>query len=203
MIDDLISTMSDSFEERFDLNLADVEYFLVSANKEELSWGALCDLQTLMEIRGGLDEGMMERCYLHMLHLMALAPNFVPPEDFDGESEALALQVNPNWDSKCPTVKKLNKHFKDRAIMFLRRLDNPYELPNIFSFPDVRKYIEWFQITEDEQRQLYVIHDEKVQKELVGAVVRRMKEKNVPIRTIAKSLGLNLDTVRVHLSTVH
>lgn len=130
---------------------------------ETLHWAFLEDLRTLLRIRGGIEEGMRNRFLMQMLSYLALS-NQVTLKDFYREAQFLAQKIDPTWTYHSKDFGTVYEKFK--AHMKGIRVEwNGQEKTPLYT-PKAETLIEWFQITEEEQRQLKVIHSKELRREL-------------------------------------
>lgn len=182
---------------------------------ETLHWAFLEDLRTLLRIRGGIEEGMRNRFLMQMLSYLALS-NQVTLKDFYREAQFLAQKIDPTWTYHSKDFGTVYEKFK--AHMKGIRVEwNGQEKTPLYT-PKAETLIEWFQITEEEQRQLKVIHSKELRRELDTERKRRergggsmqnykerraqsrefntesvkaLSEKGFSIRRIAEQLGIS------------
>ena len=182
---------------------------------ETLHWAFLEDLRTLLRIRGGIEEGMRNRFLMQMLSYLALS-NQVTLKNFYREAQFLAQKIDPTWTYHSKDFGTVYEKFK--AHMKGIRVEwNGQEKTPLYT-PKAETLIEWFQITEEEQRQLKVIHSKELRRELDTERKRRergggsmqnykerraqsrefntesvkaLSEKGFSIRRIAEQLGIS------------
>lgn len=182
---------------------------------ETLHWAFLEDLRTLLRIRGCIEEGMRNRFLMQMLSYLALS-NQVTLKDFYREAQFLAQKIDPTWTYHSKDFGTVYEKFK--AHMKGIRVEwNGQEKTPLYT-PKAETLIEWFQITEEEQRQLKVIHSKELRRELDTERKRRergggsmqnykerraqsrefntesvkaLSEKGFSIRRIAEQLGIS------------
>lgn len=166
---------------------------------ETLHWAFLEDLRTLLRLRGGIEEGMRNRFLMQMLSYLALS-NQVTLKDFYREAQFLAQKIDPTWTYHSKDFGTVYEKFK--AHMKGIRVEwNGQEKTPLYT-PKAETLIDWFQITEEEQRQLKVIHSKEFRKERnteknrrwrASKGVRLMKEYN---EERAKSRDFNVAAVK-------
>lgn len=129
---------------------------------ETLHWSFLEDMRTLLRIRGGIEEGMRNRFLMQMLSYLALS-NQVTLKDFYREAQFLAQKLDPTWTYHSKDFSTVYAKFKAH-IEGVRVNWNGQEKTPLYT-PKAETLIEWFQITEEEQRQLKVILSKELRKE--------------------------------------
>lgn len=186
---------------------------------ETLHWAFLEDLRTLLRLRGGIEEGMRNRFLMQMLSYLALS-NQVTLKDFYREAQFLAQKIDPTWtyhSKDFGTVyEKFKAHMKGIRVEWKGQEKTPLYTPK------AETLIEWFQITEEEQRQLRVIHSKELRKErnterrrrsrgggsmeeynekrgqsrdFNADAVKKLSEQGLSQRAIAEKLGVSLGLV--------
>ena len=190
---------------------------------ESLHWAFLEDMRTLLRIRGGIVEGMRNRFLMQMLSYLALS-NQVSLKDFYREAQFLAQKIDPSWTYHSKDFGTVYAKFKDH-INGVRVEWKGLKKTPLYT-PRASTLIEWFRITEEEQRQLKVIHSEKIRRELDTERKRRergggtmqeynerrsqsrdfnteamkkLKEEGCSNRGIARELGVSEGLVRKYL----
>lgn len=192
---------------------------------ETLHWAFLEDLRTLLSLRGGIEEGMRNRFLMQMLSYLALS-NQVSLKDFYREAQFLAQKIDPSWTYHSKDFGTVYAKFKDHINGVRVEWKGQKKTP--LYTPRASTLIEWFQITEEEQRQLKVIHSEKLRRELDterkrrerggGTMqeynerrsqsrdfnvesVKRLSEQGLSQREIAKKLSVSRSLVRKYLAS--
>ena len=156
---------------------------------------------------------------MQMLSYLALS-NQVTLKDFYREAQFLAQKIDPAWTYHSKDFGTVYEKFK--AHMKGIRVEwNGQEKTPLYT-PKAETLIEWFQITEEEQRQLRVIHSKELKKERNterrrrsrggGSMeeyndkraqsrvfnvesVKRLSEQGLSQRAIAEKLGISLGLV--------
>ncbi len=195
---------------------------------ETLHWAFLEDLRALLQIRGRIEEGMRNRFLMQMLSYLALS-NQVTLTDFYREAQFLAEQIDSRWTYHSKDFGTVYAKFK--AHVDGERVNwNGQEKTPLYT-PKAETLIAWFQITEEEQRQLKVIHSNELRRELNtekkrlwraskgmrtaqeynedrarsrdfnSESVKKLSERGLSQRAIAEKLGVSRALVRKYLAS--
>lgn len=195
---------------------------------ETLHWSFLEDMRTLLRVRGGIEEGMRSRFLMQMLSYLALS-NQVSLKDFYREAQFLAQKIDPSWSYHSKDFSTVYAKFKAH-LEGIRVNWNGQEKTPLYT-PRAETLIDWFQITEEEQRQLKVIHSKDLRRELNTeknrrwraskgirtikeyqeerakcrdfnvSVVKQLSEQGLSQRAIAEKLGVSRRLVRKYLDS--
>lgn len=166
---------------------------------ETLHWSFLEDMRTLLRVRGGIEEGMRSRFLMQMLSYLALS-NQVSLKDFYREAQFLAQKIDPAWTYHSKDFSTVYAKFKAH-LEGIRVNWNGQEKTPLYT-PRAETLIDWFQITEEEQRQLKVIHSKELRRELNTEKNRRWRaSKGMRVmaeynRERSQSLKFNEESVR-------
>ena len=138
-----------------------IEAFRRGFSLDSLNWTRLCDLQKLIEIRGGdVGEGMREPMAFYLCNFYALRYHkslSTRPLDDWSEFRQLCLQAAPHWDAAKITDKTSNIYALTRRMAAGETVElNGVEYPPLYT-PKNITLIESFEITDDELRQMATI----------------------------------------------
>ena len=115
---------------------------------------------------------MRSRFLMQMLSYLALS-NQVSLKDFYREAQFLAQKIDPAWTYHSKDFSTVYAKFKAH-IEGVRVNWNGQEKTPLYT-PRAETLIDWFQITEEEQRQLKVIHSKEIRRELNTEKNRRWR----------------------------
>lgn len=137
---------------------------------ESLNWAIVEDLRTLLRIRGGISEGSRMEFLFWMMNFLALS-NQISTQNFFREVAFLAKEIDPAWNYRSAELHSVYEKFKEtrsgKNVEFNGKLYPPLYTPKMTTLVDR------LGITEEEQRQLKVIHGEEVKREF--AIERKRK----------------------------
>ena len=187
---------------------------------DSLNWSRLCDLQKLIELRGGdVGDGLREPMVFWLCNFFALRyckELALNPLDEWNEFFALAKLVAPHWDHQKILDKTSNMYqlTRDTAAGITIEFNGKQYTP--LYTPKNDYLIDLFQITSDEERELITIHSE-TEKQRRKAKRRGWKQsrteyeaqaqdrkqqalalraKGLSLRAIAKELAVSLGAVQ-------
>ncbi len=187
-----------------------------------LNWTRLCDLQKLIELRGGdMGDGLREPMAFWLCNFFALRyckELAMKPLDEWNEFRQLCLQAAPHWDSGKIMDKTSNLYRLTRSAAKGETVEfNGKEYSPLYT-PTNQYLIDAFQIEPEEERQLSTIHSgeeksrrksernkkryagnrqEKMQEKAKQA--QKLKEHGLSTRRIAREMGVSQGMARKYL----
>lgn len=136
------------------------------------------DLEKLVEIRGGIQEGMRMICLFWQMNFMCLAGR-VTDDNFDAMASLLATKIDPHWDFRIGDL--VTVRMKMRST---HRKSQDAQRIELYT-PKTEKLIEDLEITLEEQRQLKTLASASVKQERrKEAREARRREANIMPRAL-------------------
>ena len=136
------------------------------------------DLEKLVEIRGGIQEGMRMICLFWQMNFMCLAGR-VTEENFDAMASLLAMKIDPSWDFRLGDL--VTVRMKMRAT---RKGGTDTHRIELYT-PKTEKLISDLEITLEEQRQLKTLASASIKQERrKEAREARRREANIMPRAL-------------------
>ncbi len=149
---------------------------------DSLNWTRLCDLQKLIEIRGGdVGEGLREPMAFYLCNFYGLRYHkdlATRPVDDWAEFRQLCLQAAPHWDSKKIRDKTSNIYQKTRQMAQGKTVEyQGRQYPALYT-PKNQTLIDTFQMTDDELKLMSSIisESEKQRRNTESKREKRQKE---------------------------
>lgn len=139
------------------------------------------DLEKLVELRGGISEGMRMICLFWQMNFMCLAGR-VTEENFDAMASLLATKIDPNWEFRpgdliTVRMKMRSTHKKSRNVQRIELYT-----------PKTERLIADLEITPEEQRQLKTLASTTIKQERrKEAREARRREANIMPRALYRS----------------
>lgn len=129
---------------------------------QTLHWAFLEDMRSILAMRGSIHEGLRQRFLMTMMCDLALSGQ-VTPGRFYTEAQFLASQIDSSWTYHSQDFGTVYQKFKDH--MDGKRVKwNGREVTPLYT-PSAETRIKWFEVTEEEQRLLTVIHSKEIRRE--------------------------------------
>ena len=152
---------------------------------DSLNWTRLCDLQKLIQIRGGdVGEGLREPMAFYLCNFYGLRYHkdlATRPVDDWAEFRQLCLQAAPHWDARKIREKTSNIYQKTRQMAKGQTVEfQGRQYPALYT-PKNRTLIDLFKITDDELKQMssVISETEKQRRNTEAKRDKRRKEGRV------------------------